>query len=471
MASRMQRWLAGAMGIVALGQPACDDDEAGPCRTFRGGECVGVTPGALCDDAPCTEGVSCSEVIELEDGDDLAGALAGAAPGACIALDEGSYGAASVPAGVSVLGLGADHVEVASITLAGADARVLRGFRTHGPVEVGEGAVVRLESLRIEGGANGVRATNADVTIAASEIRGAETNAIVAEGSALAVERSIVEDNLGPAIWAACAAGCACATPPVVRVERSLLQRNQYVGVALSGVRATLSDVDIVSTAQRSFQYGGGLMAAACTELEAAGVHIEDSADFGALIHDSSGSLGGAGERGIIIIGGRVGLWLQDIGATRPDASLSVENFTAQKVRGVGIGMGGASRGIIIIGGHVSDTESIAMPVYRQVDDMLTTSTEDVGDGLVWSEGVGADIDGLAIDGSARNSVLIHGGVAAGSRLANLVLAGGDEAKGIVQQGVEAGDEAPDVEGSPPVAPQADAPYGVPQPPVVAASP
>jgi hypothetical protein len=75
-----------------------------------------------------------------------------------------------------------------------------------------------------------------------------------------------------------------------------------------------------------------------------------------------------------------------------------------------------------------------------------------IGDGVEWTAGSELSIDGLVIEASARQSLLIDGPVPPTSRIANLELRGGDEDLGILQQKVLNASQAPEVgPGSPPV--------------------
>jgi hypothetical protein len=140
--------------LVALlcGLAGCAEEETheppGVCdHKLADGTCVGVTRPEICTDTYCTSGGSCSKVWYVKqdatggDGSQsaplgsLAEAAAKAAAGECIALAAGSYAAAEIRGGVSLLGVGSSRV-----TVSGADGAALT-------VRQGSGGLLRGLSL------------------------------------------------------------------------------------------------------------------------------------------------------------------------------------------------------------------------------------------------------------------------------------------------------------------------------------
>lgn len=427
---------------------ACSDDDPGPCTMFEG-QCIGLPPGELCDDDFCTDGAACATVIELENGDDLAAAAATAAPGTCIALGEGSYGAATLPSGVSVLGKAAALVTVGSLDVQAGSGATIRGVRIQGGVALA-GAVLRIEAVRIEGASDAIVARGgSDVTVVDSEIAGAAQHGILAlDARAVRVERTLLQDLGGPGVWTQCGTGCDCVEKPAVSLDHVLVERARHVGVSLVGVNAHLETVHVVDTGQLTVPVqlagGGGLLASGCSELDVHHLTIDTAVSFGILVDASSGAIGNDAEAlGIIIVGTKVGMWLSNI-----QSGITIAGADITTNQGVGIGIGGsvASKGIIIVGTLVGKTESATLLVEPAVNG----EKKQVGHGFVWGGGAQVKIDGLTLAGNADASMLIDGPVAADSTLKDVTLTEGDEAKGIVQQNVMPADAAPSAEGTTP---------------------
>jgi hypothetical protein len=135
---------------------------------------------------------------------------------------------------------------------------------------------------------------------------------------------------------------------------------------------------------------------------------------------------------------------VQSTGPTEePAQSVEIDGLEATSCVGAGLGFDLAAKGIVVVGGKIAGTVGAQVPVE-------SGGLGQVGTGVVWKSGVSAVVDGLAISGSAIQAMVIDGPVGAGSKLSNVQLAGGDEAKGIVQQQVDTMDLAPEVDGSTP---------------------
>ena len=148
--------------------------------------------------------------------------------------------------------------------------------------------------------------------------------------------------------------------------------------------------------------------------------------------------------------------------ATEPN-EVHVENASIADNTAVGLGLGGASKGIIIIcKTAITGTQVATVPVFE--NDMDLGTAKEVGDGLDWLDGSEATMDELSLSGNARASLLIDG-PAAGS-LAQVTLSGGDEQKGIVQQSYSGGPQPQLGGGVPPITTSAEEQFAVTKPPV-----
>ncbi|MBI4705770.1 MAG: right-handed parallel beta-helix repeat-containing protein [Deltaproteobacteria bacterium] len=481
--------MAAGLLLVAAGCGG-DGEEAAPVAcdpaNVIGGQCAGVPPSPVCDGASCTAGVSCAKIVQVAGSADLAATAASAAAGTCIALAPAAYGAVTLPGGVSLLGKSADAVKIEGVTLQGGSGSVLRGLGVGTAGVAIEGTKdVRIEAVHVslsppppasdEEPPSTVQGifleAGSSVEIVSSTVSGTAVRSLqyglrAAEGVDITIERAVISNLEGPGIWLACGDKCGCADPPSLSVTRSIVRDNRIAGMAIFGTVATLDTVDILRTAQGEHQQsglgGGGLSVAACSTLEAVGLRVHDSLSYGVLVDSSGATLGGdeAGQA-IDISRNELGLWVQNVGKT-PGQEFRLENaqFTANK--GVGIGLGGEEKGIIIFfHTAVTGTTDAPMPVLQKGEPGFS---KEVGDGLVWLDGVTAQIDGLALSGNERASLLIDGGVGEGSSLKNVTLAGGD--KQIVQQNWKNGDLKPATDASvPAVKTVEDEPFVVPEAP------
>jgi hypothetical protein len=441
----MKRWTTMLLLLVCLG--GCDGEE-------RCGE-------------RCTEGVSCAEVRDVPSDFSLEEAAATAAPGTCIALAPGTYGEVTLSAGVRLLGAGASEVTVGSVTIeAGANAQ-LRGLHVAGVVKVRPDAVdVLMDRLLVTGSKNGVQAERgSSFTLQASELVGVPDNGILAlDAASLTVRDTRIVGSGGPGIWVQCSDGCECETPPSVDLARVELRSNHLVGVAFHGVSARLEDVLVAETLAAGFEYGGGVTAAACSDLTARALTVDGMDSFGVLVSGSSATLGSSDDdKGIIIVNNKGGgVWLQDIAS-----SVTMENATLTGNLVAGLDIGAGSKGIIIVNNHVGSTALAPTPALQFVDGAwVAVANETIGDGIIWGDGAQVAIDGLTVGGSGRNSILIDGPVAAGSALANVTLESGDELKGILQQRAGQASEAPSIDNAPAPMQTLASPHALPQAPL-----
>jgi len=429
------------------------------------GQCAGVPQGAVCAGDTCTSGVDCAETVTVADDASLEAALASAAAGTCIALAPGSYGAVSLPGGVSLLGRSAESVSVQGITLAPGTGAVVRGIAVGGGgIEVQADGAARIESVRVSGAsAAGLDvAEGASVTLVASTIEGSARHGIaVADGAMVTMENTILQENDGPGLWAACSADCDCAAPPDVVLKSSIVRDNHIGGIVLFGAAASLESVDVTGTlVGDDWSYGlggGGITAAACSDLTAKDLRVSESQSYGVLVDDSAATIGDpGGEPGVEITGNVVGLWAQHISQSAPQ-TVTLDGITLDGNAGVGLGADGDTVGLIVCKTAITGTSFADLAVEG-------FGTQQVGDGLLWLGGSEIVIDSLSVGGSARASVLIDG-EASGS-MSNVTLSDGDEAKGVVQQSYTGGSQPQAGANAPAITTSADGLFAIPDAPI-----
>ncbi|WP_437501076.1 right-handed parallel beta-helix repeat-containing protein [Sorangium sp. So ce1099] len=420
------------------------------------GVCAGVPAGDVCDDETCTEGVACSSVVEVASDDELASAAEAAVTGTCIALLAGRYGMVSVPGSVSLLGRSADAVEVQGIVLAAGEGAVVRGLSVAGEGVSVQGATgVRIASVRVRetrSGRPGVEvASGSSVTIVASEIAGPGHAGIFAVDAAVTVERSVVSGAQRGGIdiqGHGCDPDCACTSRPALLVKSSVIRSNHIIGVSLRGASASLEDVDVIDTlpgaAFETGYFGGGISVAECSSvLGARKVRVLESTSFGILVDRSTAALGDEGEEDSIEISrNKRGLWIQNVCQTGGAGCVTLHNGKLDGNLGVGIGIAGQSRSIILCKSAVTATRIEQLPVYNEMDE---PAFDDVGDGVDWLDGSEVVIEELTLSDNARQSLLIDG--PAGGSIEALHFTGGAGTTP-VQQNVMVGDEQPEAEGT-----------------------
>jgi hypothetical protein len=455
-----------AAALLALGCGGSDSDPAPGCADDHkiNGVCVGVSVEPICEEAICTAGVSCSSVTEVRDAGSLSSALSTTKSGACIALHAGSYGDVALPGGVSLLGRAADDVKFKTITVSGGKGSTLRGLAAVSVlIEAGAGA--KLDSVRISGSSGtGVEVgAGSSLTLSNSEVLGSALYGVRAtDPGEVTLSSSIVSGSAGPGVWVSCTGGCACASKPSLTMERVIARDNKVVGLSLSGTSGTLTSILIEGNQPSDdFAPGHGVSVSACSSVKASGLAVRDNVGFGLLVDDAGAELGEAGEDGALeVSGNQTGVWLQNVGKSDPAASVTIDNASIKQNLGIGLGVGGASRGIICWRSAIEGTKLTAVPVLE--DGLL--GSDQVGDGIVWTAGSSAELDGITLSDNQRASLLIDGDVGAGSRIANVSQSGADAGKGILQQGSSG--VSPSIgAGAPPVTTTSDRQFSVAIPP------
>jgi hypothetical protein len=459
-------------------EPANSTNQACAAAHLVGEVCAGVPSGKLCDGAGCA-GAACVDSVFANSDADLQAAVAGAVDGTCIMLGAGNFSSITLPpVRVGVYAERPSDTYVDSVTVLGGLDVELSGFSTSSVTfDAGSG---RMDSLLIEGAANdGVNVgVGASVTISRSEIRGAARYGVSAfDAASVTLDRTVVEGNAGPGIWLQTGAAngscdsAACNTaecPSLVQgtLTNSVFRDNHVVGISI--VRALAVDIDNVivanTTVGDNFEAGGGVSVAYCSTVTANKLHVLDSADFGFLIHDSSVTLDAS-----VVDRNLRGIWIQDVGASQI-GSVTIRGTSLDGNQGVGIGIDENEAGMTItmpsnVGvetSSVTNTDWVSLPVLVNG---VSAGAENVGDGIVWRTPTTMTVlDSVTVSGSARQPVLIDGAVGSGSSVTNLVLEGGDENKGVLQQNFMSG-TTPTISGTTPAVMTDAAPtFGLPSP-------
>ncbi|WP_437614624.1 right-handed parallel beta-helix repeat-containing protein [Sorangium sp. So ce834] len=453
-------------GAACAAVAGCGAEELATCpeENLVRGVCAGVPAGDVCGGERCTAGVTCTSVIDVASDDELTSAAQAASDGACIAVRSGRYGVVTVPGGVSLLGRSADAVEIEGIVLEAGDGAVVRGLKVgREGVTVQEGATgVRIDSVRVIGESDyehdGIKlGPGSSIAIVASEIANAGHVGIFATDADVTLERSIVSGAQRGAVemlGRGCDERCSCTSRPALEVRSSVIRDNRVIGVSLHGATASLEGVDVIRTregvASLAGKFGGGVSAAGCSGiLGARQVRVIDSVSFGILVDGSTAMLGDKGEDDSIEISrNTLGLWIQNV--RQPDGddcamhhdercNVTLHNGKLDGNFGVGIGVTGESRGIILCRSAITATAFSQLPVFDENDAL---AVRDVGDGVDWLGDSEVRIDELAFSGNARQSLLLDGPVQGDSYIGRIHIAAGDEPP--VQQSYSRGDAQPE---------------------------
>ena len=144
----------------------------GTCPATIDGACVGVPSAAVCAGSSCTDGVSCTTVIEVASSADLAAAVTTATSGACIALANGHYAAVTLPPGVSLLGTGAANVTIDGVTVGAGNGATIRGMKiTSGGLSATGAHGLALDRLDVAAGVSfGVWLVDTEASMTASSV-------------------------------------------------------------------------------------------------------------------------------------------------------------------------------------------------------------------------------------------------------------------------------------------------------------
>ncbi|MGZ6095856.1 MAG: hypothetical protein ACXWUG_27695 [Polyangiales bacterium] len=368
----------------------CDD------RAKVDGVCPGVSSAAV-----GTDGVACSSQISVASAGELSDKASSATAGSCLVLEPGTYGAVTLPAGVSLLGKGSSGTTVDGVTLTGGTTATIRGIAV---------------------GAGGIIATGkGDLTVDRVLVSHATNHGINVTDTNLTVLTSTIEysGKFGLALGSSCT--MACTERPKLVIKGVFVREAHGVGIWAHGADVILAGVQVDTTRAQQFLYGRGLEVAAEPEngqtcsITASSFAVLHGDEVGVFVDgcsaDFSGFLSSQNIRG---------MQLQNI----PDGGAKVQDFTMEANKALGLGIS-KSKGIIVQGGRIASTVALRVPVD-------VGGVQEVGDGLNWLESdvnVGATV---TIENSARQGVIID---STSTGKFDGVLGGGDEAKGIIVQG------------------------------------
>ncbi len=453
--------VVGAVAMVSLG--GCTDPEPTPPCPQVGGVCVGVPAGEVGGGGACAEGVTCAQVIAIKSDADLQDKAMTATAGACLSLAPGQYTAVSLPGGVSLLGCSAESVNVDAIVLGAGSGAVVRGIAVGSQgIELQGATSVRIESVRVTGDPDVLRdgialGVGSSATIVTSTIDGAGRVGVFAEDADVTIDRCLVSGAHAAGVWVegpnsasgmACDTSCACPQRPKLTTKGSLIRGNHLIGISASGATVSLEDVDVIDSLSgdtlQSSKDGGGVAITSCSTVTAIRLRVLGSAAYGVLIDGSTGTLGDdkTPDDTVEISGNKRGLWIQNVkensACLNMAACLTLHNGTFTGNSGVGIGVAGSSRGVILCKSVVEGTVNKTLPVY---EGGVSAGLKDVGDGLNWLENSDVTIEALTLRDNARQSLLIDG--PATGRIMSLSLEGSDANKMSLQQNWMMGQDTP----------------------------
>ncbi len=465
--------------LVSVGGIGCSDAPAScPPQNMIAGVCAGISIDEVCANDVCTSGITCSNVIQVANNSQLSAAASTATAGSCITLAPGTYATTTLAGGVSLLGRSAAEVSITGVTLGAGSGATIRGIAVGSDgVVLASGAVgVHLTSIRISSSGDGLTCqAGSSVTLEKSEITGAGRANLFVQDADVTIQDSIIANSEGPGIWmegSGCDAACACTNRPHLTIENTVIRDNRVLGISLRAAVASMTNVDVTGTKSgKSFmtgQLGGGIVAAACSDLSGKHLRVLDSADFGVLLDKSTAKLGDALDPQSFESSRNLrGLWTQNVDCADPIGAPCVEvhNATFAENYGVGVGVGGQTRGFIFCKSRIEGTQSATLPVF-DVNQFGTTQI--VGDGFNWLDGSSVVIEASTLSGNARQSLLIDG-EAMGS-IMSLLLEGGDENHPPLQQNLPMGGAQPAVWNGVTLAKDTVRQFAIPQPPTTPAS-
>jgi hypothetical protein len=448
------------------------------------GACVGVTLPVICNDTFCASGAACSKVWYVKkdtsggDGSQgspwgsLADAAARASAGECIALAAGSYDAAELEGGVSLLGAGASKVTISgasgkpalamqsgsggmvrgvalSSTRIGLRLRQMKGLRVE-QVAVARAAGVGIDArgctgLELENvlvkdvglvqvpapdagfpdaggtatakshGVGVVLGEKSGAKIGASAVINCGTQGVLVHGSDATLEGVLVQGSGRYGVAVACAElGAPC--PGTTRVEGCTIDGSAGIGLLVQGGKLEAVQNEIGNT---SYLDGVGrnvqVQSSAAVLLEKNRVH--HSKGQGVVIDGATGkvvanTVESNEGRGAVIqnVTGGVGLALKD------------NVVLANERAGVAVL---ASTSVTIQGGRIADT--------KKRSTIIGADSAKIGDGLQVVKQSKIKVEKTTIEGNERVGVLVDD---AETSIADTTIRGGEQA--LVTQGATA---------------------------------
>jgi hypothetical protein len=314
-----------------------------------------------------------------------------------------------------------------------------------------EATGVRIESVRVTGSPSVNRdgialGPGASAAIVASTIDGAGRIGVFAKDADVTLDRSIVSGAHVAGVWiegSTCDADCACAGSPTLTVTSSAIRDNHVLGLSTRGATANLACTDVIGTQAgdtvMTGQRGAGMAATQCSNVIATRLRVLDSADWGVLIDGSTAKLGAptSSDETVEISRNRRGLWVQNVVHNAACSSIGscveVHNGTLAENLGVGIGVTGETRGMVICKVSVLGTLETMLPVSDE--NGMVGASKAVGDGVDWLDGSEVRITELTLSGNKRQSLLIDG--PATGDISSITLGAGEQP--ILQQNLMGG--------------------------------
>ncbi len=463
----MLGWLALASGgcgnevVVVGGDPGdvCAGVRGEGCDASIGGICVGEKIARSCAPEAC----ACSRITAVSSGAELNDALAAASTGDCIELMGSSYGDVSVPAGVQLLSRQSASPRLGAVKMATKSG--LCGVEVRDGLVVSAGAEsVAIRKVRVSDAPTrgilvdeGASGRIADTTV----VDAGEVGLLMGLSSDVTLERVAVVRSSYFGIAATCGScGCDEAPPFSVKLRKVAAEENKVSGMWFEGIDVQAEDIAIrESSVGQNFDFGSGLTVR-CSNMIVRGLEVVDNADYGVGIFDADVTLE-PGDTPFTVSGNLFGVWAVEIGAAS-SALASLRGATIEDNAGAGVAIGGAfGPGVVeLTDVTVRRTENITIPVLING---VSASAENVGDGILWLDGVETRLTDVEVSDNDRASLLING--ASAGMLDSVRFTGGDSGDAPLLQNYFGGPE-PAVEGeTPPLEVTSDEVFPVPPTP------
>jgi hypothetical protein len=444
---------------LALGPlVACSDDTVDPPKPscdvkLSDGTCAGVRLPLICGETYCAAcsgcqqtGPTCKKTLHVSAGaaggdgssgkpySEIAAAAGKAAAGDCILVASGTYGAATLVGGVSLLGAGADVVTINAtkggyaLTVKGGSGGTLRGVSLSGE---GRGLLVdsvkglhveqlRSDSVRELGivarksggltlnevmvrktrddgagkyGVGVVLAEGSQAKLTQVVIQDSASQGLLASESALSLSASTVTGSGLYGVAVDCSVDAACQGALASSIDKSLLNENGGVGLWVRGAKLSVKDSEVGKTKLAS-GLARGVEVQGKAQIEISGSKIHHSAGQGIVIDDSAGKL----TQNRITDNEERGVWIQCSGAS----NLTLDGNEITDCKMVGVGTVGCT-GVTIKGGKVARIKKTPVLVGN-------TSVE-IGDGVQLLDKSDVTVDGVTVDAAGRVGLLIDDAV------------------------------------------------------------
>jgi len=351
------------------------------------------------DDPAPPDGVECGEVISAgDDGASMSQALAQAGSGDCVVASGSLYeGTFVVNAGVKL------------VAAKGASPQIKgQGDKTAIEVKADPGSLV--QGFTVQNGGIGVLVSGSQGTVKDVSVMGASRSAFAAYR----------DKSLG-----------GPDTMPAEGVVISNVDLHASgMGLWASNVRITLEGGQISDNAGDNLTSGYGLVAIDGTQLSATATTIKGNS-YGVILDGGGGTTAQLTSLKVLSNSER-GIWAQKLTGTAAAPALSVEGNDTLIDGNSLTGFGALeSKGIIIIGGKISNTQK--KPVVTSLG-----GTAEVGDGVGLFDNTGdVKLDGVTLEANQRSQALIDQGAKGIIIIGGKITATGDQLKVVVQNTTE----------------------------------